>query len=112
MILDVIVVPVNTVHVVDVSTKRAGGGQEAEVPADRRGGPGEELRELVLVEVDEDAGEREREQVVTQEAVAVDGVAPGPAHAAGCCEPARPDAAEDVRKQVVRQARRAWSASR
>jgi hypothetical protein len=59
-------------------------GQEAEVAADRAGagrrggGAGEEFRKLVVVvEVDEDAGKREREQVGAQEAAAFDGVTPG-----------------------------------
>ncbi|KAK1626322.1 hypothetical protein QYE76_000637 [Lolium multiflorum] len=80
----------------------ASGGQEAEIAADRTGagrrggGPGEELWVLVLVEVDEEAGEHEREQVGAQEAAAIHGVPPGPAHAAGGCEPARRHAAEQA----------------
>jgi hypothetical protein len=102
------------VLVIDMAAMRAAGRgrHEAEVAADRtgagrgRGGAGEEFRELVLVKVDEEAGEREREQVGPEEAAAVDGVAPGLAHAAGDCEPARPDAMEDGREHVLRQARR------
>lgn len=60
----------------------------------------------MLVVVDEEAGEREREQVGAQEAVVIDGVAPGLADAAGGGEPAQRDAAEDVREHVPRQARR------
>lgn len=84
-----------------------GEGQEAELAAERGGagcgGAGEEGRVLVHVEVDEDAAEREREQIRAQEAAGVDGGAPGPAYAAGPGDPARLESAEDVGEHVVGQ---------
>lgn len=66
---------------------RVDGAQEVEPAADGTGrggvgGAGEELREQVVVQVDEETGDGEREQVGAEEATAVDGVAPGPADAA------------------------------
>jgi hypothetical protein len=101
---DVIVFPIKAVPS-PIAAMGAGRGQEAEVATDGMGGAGEEFRVLVVVEVDEEAGELEREEVGAQ-AAAVHGIAPRPAHAAGGCEPARRDAAKDVSKHVVRQARR------
>jgi hypothetical protein len=108
VIFDVVVVEINAALLPEIAAMGAGGGQEAEVAADGGSGGikvGEEFRELVLVEVDEEAGEREREQVGAQHAVAVDSVAPGPADAPGGGEPARRNATEDVGYNVVRQAR-------
>ena len=50
--------------------------------------------------------EREREQVGAQEAVCIDGVAPGPADAVGGSDLARRDAAEDVGENISRQENR------
>lgn len=71
----------------------------AEVTGD--GGGGEKLREQQHVELDEDAAQRERQELRAQQRVGVDGSAPGLADAAGRGEAARSQAAEHVREQSI-----------
>jgi len=58
------------------------------------------------VEVDEDAGQRAREELRAQQAVGVDDGAPRLADAPGRGQAARRQAAEDAREHVLRQQRR------
>lgn len=58
-----------------------------------------------MQEVEEDAAQLEREEVRAQQAVAVHDATQRLADAAGRCEVARREAAEDVRHRVVRQRR-------
>jgi hypothetical protein len=58
------------------------------------------LPHTCVIQLEEDALEREREEVRAQEAVVVNGGAPRRAHAAGCGELARREAAEDVQEHV------------
>ena len=91
---------------VDVEHPLLVGSEEAvEVAADRgaRPGPGEEGREPGADDQEEDAPQRERQEVRAQQAAAVDDGAPGPADAAGRGEVARRQAAENVRQEVVGQ---------
>ena len=58
------------------------------------------------MEVDEDAGQRAREELRAQQAVGVDDGAPRPADAPGHGEVPLREAAEDVGEYAVRQQRR------
>ncbi len=62
---------------------------------------GEEFWEPEVIEVDEDAGEREREEIRAQQAAVVDGGPPGRADAPCGGEAAWWEAAEDVSEHVV-----------
>jgi len=91
---------------VDVEHALVVGSEEAvEVAADRgaRPGPGEEGREAGAGDQEEDAPQRERQEVRAQQTAAVDDGAPGSADAAGQGEVARRQAAENVRQEVFGQ---------
>lgn len=65
-------------------------------------GAREELRGVEVVEVEEDAGQGEREEVLTQQAAVIDHRAPRPADAAARGKAARRESPEDLRDHVVR----------
>lgn len=91
-------------------TRLTVGAQEAEIATDctgasHGGGASKELMEVEVLEADEEAGKREREQVGAQKAMCIDGVAQGPVDAAGGSNPSRRDAVEDVGEHIVQRAR-------
>lgn len=76
-------------------------GQEIEPSVDRRArrGAGEELREVILRQVDEDASHRARKQATAQ--AVVDGIAPRLADPPGLGQDVRRETPEDLRERVV-----------